>query len=252
MPLSLLLHIQSTGSAWREPKALRAIGFALLEEADPELAAILHQTDADKPLAVAAPPDAGDWLRVCALSARPEAALATAAGRVERARCLRRRSVDLVIAGVVRDAAPLAERMTFADLAQAPFHPRVKLRFATPTTFSHGGDRHLPLPVPELLFRGWARRWNAWAEGWEVTDETLARLTDHVGLAHASVETRMMALKAGGKVVGFEGSITLEALHPRAWSAEDKSAFSRLAAFSRFCGSGARTTQGMGLTLPDG
>ena len=52
------------------------------------------------------------------------------------------------------------------------------------------------------------------------------------------------------KMVGFTGDLVLEAIDPRAWSAEEKVAFTVLTRFSRFCGTGVWTTQGMGLTLP--
>lgn len=252
MLLSLILELDPSWEMSRRPGALRALTYALFALADPALATELHDGGGERPFTVAALPGRDPLrVRVTALDERAGRALAMAAGAaVGRAQVALRRSV-VRVSGCLRDAPPLAEATDYAALAALPFAPKVALRFVAPAAFSQGGDRHLPLPVPDLLLRGWARRWNLWAPRdmlWD--DETVSALAGRVAVARARIETQTVDLDPG-KLVGFTGTVTLEALRLPAWTDRERGAFAALTAFSRFCGSGARTTQGLGLTLPD-
>ena len=64
-------------------------------------------------------------------------------------------------------------------VASAPFDRRVPFDFATPTAFSQGGGRHLPLPHPDLMLRSWAARWNRYAPPkLAIADDRLARVVE--------------------------------------------------------------------------
>lgn len=259
MPLSLLLEISSPSPAWAErPSALRSLAYALVQCGDAALAQELHDEagSGERPFTVAVLPEAnraiGKRVRVTALNEPVGAALRVGAATLlaEEGNILfGRETVRLV--GCHRDLPPLAETQDYAVLAALPFSPFAPLRFVTPLMFSQGGERHLPLPVPDLLLRGWSRRWNRFAPPELVwPEEVVTGILERTGLAHVYGESVTVALRPG-KVVGFVGGITLEALQFRAWTAAQRQAFATLTAFSRFCGSGARTTQGMGLTLPE-
>jgi CRISPR-associated endoribonuclease Cas6 len=154
------------------------------------------------------------------------------------------------VTGFTRDRPPLAQASDYVELAQARFSPRVGLRFVTPTVFKLADGRHLPLPEPDLMIQGWARRWNAFCPPDLAFEEALtASVAGRFALAHAALETSLVDLGMG-KLVGFTGAATFLALRPDAWPGAERVAFTALTAFSRFCGTGVRTTQGFGLTLP--
>jgi hypothetical protein len=259
---SVLVQITpDTDPWWRRPRALRAMAYALLTRGDPEAAAALHDGEGPRPFTVAAL-EARDRvaLRVTALDEPTSRALVVGLASLDGSRPLQFGDACLapLACALHDDASPLAGGATYADLARAPFCPRVALVFATPTAFSQGGDRHLPLPVPELMLRSWAARWNQFAPaGLEIPREDLARVAEGVGLARAQVETQVVELDAAtastrsaAKQVGFTGTVELEALRPGGWDQEERAVFAALVEYSRYCGTGVRTTQGLGLTLP--
>jgi len=259
MPLSLLLEIPSPSAAWADrPGALRALAYALVNAGDLLLAQELHDAagGGERPFTIAVLPEEREStvvrVRLTALDEPTGSALRAGTARLLEGEGNVTFGRDAVrLAGCHWDLPPLAETQDYAALTRTPFSPFAALRFVTPLTFSQGGERHLPLPVPDLLLRGWARRWNRFAPPeLALPEQILSGLVERTGLAHVQGETVTVVLRPG-KVVGFVGAVTLEALHLRAWPAEQRQAFATLTTFSRFCGSGARTTQGMGLTLPE-
>lgn len=255
MLLSLVLDLKPGPNAWqRRSAALRAFAYALFDRGDPDLARALHDDPGgDRPFTIALLPERGDHprLRVTALNEATSRTLAVAAGGLAGGDPLRFGGDAATITGCLRDAPPLAGASDHRELARAPFAPHLSLRFVTPTAFKLADGRHLPLPDPDLMLRGWARRWNAFCPPeFTVPDDLLASVAPRVALAKARIETTTGDLGAGGKLVAFTGTATLVALRPDDWSGPERTAWSALSAYSRFCGTGVRTTQGFGLTLP--
>lgn len=247
---------------WRRPNALRALAYALVDRVDPLLARAIHPSEAAHP---AAERDGRDSVRpftVSALEGRgrvrvrftaldePVAcALVAAAASLSPGRAIAFRETTIDVLDWTVDEPPAAGGAHYADLLREPFRPRLALRFPTPTAFNQAGVS-LPLPLPDLMLRSWARRWNGFAPpALRVEEEMLASISRRVVLAQHQVESATVDLHPG-KVVGFVGTVTLEALRPARWSTAERSTFAALAAYSAFCGTGVRTTQGLGLTLP--
>jgi CRISPR/Cas system endoribonuclease Cas6 (RAMP superfamily) len=252
---SILLSVAGAEDDWwRRPAAVRSFAYALFGLADPGLALTLHGMEGQRPFTIGVLEEKrGFYIRVTALDEETRATLLRATARLSEGATLTFGEGVVTAPGYSLDAPPLAGRATYGELARARFQTHASLEFVTPTAFSQGGDLglHLPLPVPELMLRSWGRRWNQFAPAaLEIPEEMLAGLTARVGLAEARVETTTACLLPG-KLVGFTGAVTLEALGPRRWSEGERAAFAALAAYSRYCGTGVRTTQGFGLTLPD-
>ena len=237
---------------WQRMDALRALGYALLAAGDSGLAEQRHDAGGTKPFTLCVWREEGCLrIRVTGLEARTSAALKAAARALSDGETARFGQTTLRVTGASLYAPPYAGTSDYARLAQARFAPQVALEFPTPTAFRLAGETHLPLPVPDLMLRSWARRWNEFAPPeMEVTETVLESMSSRVGLARAKVETTTVAMRSG-KVVGFTGHIVLEALRPAAWPEAEKRTFAALTAYSCFCGTGVRTTQGMGLTLPE-
>ncbi len=246
MPLLAFLTPEPRSDRWwRKPDALRAFAYAVLALGDADVAAGAHALQGPRPFAAHLLHGAeGPVVRLAALDDPTAAAIECAVALVLSGRRLRLGGSPVGLAD-----AHLEEPALYPTMAASVFRPVVRLEFTSPTMFSQGGDRHLPLPVPDLMLRSWARRWNASCpEGLTIGDDDIERLCASVGLAHAEVRT-IMTQVARGKVVGFEGRVALEALRWREWHTGDRARFAALVAFSEYAGTGARTTQGMGLTL---
>jgi len=136
------------------------------------------------------------------------------------------------------DYAALAERHLYNLNPPA----RWRLEFATPTTFK-SSDTYSPLPMPERIVRSWLERWQAFAPV-ALPDDLPAQARAAAMIAGYNLRTRGM--KEETRVVpGFEGDLRLDI--PRLPPSE-RAAFDLLANYAFFCGTGHKTTQGLGMT----
>lgn len=120
---------------------------------------------------------------------------------------------------------------------------RISLRFSSPVTF-RVGKANMPMPLPRLLWQSWATRWNAFSavqlgNFWEWAEENIAP---------ARFRLRSQVARVGGAtLVGALGECEYRILSPA--SVEARVA-AMLSAYSRYCGSGQKTTMGLGATEP--
>jgi len=129
-------------------------------------------------------------------------------------------------------------------LKRTPPPSRWRLIFDTPMTLS-GRSAAFPFPLPESLLTGWIARWNS-----------CAPFDIHPGLVDAARECMFIdfydlrTVKWEGKrsappLTACTGEIAFRA--PRA-DADLRTALDVLFAFSEFCGSGYKTSMGLGQT----
>lgn len=125
----------------------------------------------------------------------------------------------------------------YEKLAQIAPLDSLELEFLTPTSFKQDDIIIQPFPLPELVFAGLLRRWNAFAP-----DELKFDLVSWAGVVAAfDLETR--ALKMGHNEIGSKGWVRYRFLDSR------QAAISTiLAHFAYFSGVGRKTTMGMGQT----
>jgi CRISPR-associated endoribonuclease Cas6 len=118
---------------------------------------------------------------------------------------------------------------------------RLTMRFASPTAF-RSKKRHVPVPLPELLFGSLLRRWNAFAP--MAFPEELQRYAEEcLALARYDLKTRLVAMKNQGRRPGAVGEAAYASLcYDRYWMG----VIHALAAYARFSGAGAGVTLGMG------
>ena len=119
---------------------------------------------------------------------------------------------------------------------------RWRLEFATPTTF-HGGEGHLPFPLPDALVRSWLRRWQAFGPV-HLPEDTPERARRGLVVSAYALET-VPWRDHRRVVVGCVGRMTLRAL---GLGKGERAALDLLAAYAFYAGSGHHTTQGMGMT----
>jgi len=143
--------------------------------------------------------------------------------------------------------SPWCGAATYADLAAAwlvsaePAPRRLELHFTSPTTFKSGG-RHVPLPLPELVFGSLLERWNAFAPI-AFPPEARRYAAECLAVARYRLSSRSVPLKSGGLRVGGVGQIAyISTSYDRYWM----SVMAALAAFALYAGVGASTTMGLG------
>jgi len=122
---------------------------------------------------------------------------------------------------------------------------RITLRFVTPTSFSKG-DVDLPLPLPRLVFQSYLKRFQEF-HAFEFLPDFVELVDLHTGISRMermrtdTIKTKKVTL------TGFTGEVTFE-LSKKA-PPELVFQMNLLADFAFFCGTGKKTTMGMGQTV---
>ncbi|MGC8857004.1 MAG: CRISPR-associated endoribonuclease Cas6 [Anaerolineae bacterium] len=118
------------------------------------------------------------------------------------------------------------------------------LEFATPTTF-HSDGRFQPFPLPGLVFRQWLEKWNAFSP-LRFPSETLGMAESLLVVSRYRLESKVVKYGQAAHI-GFTGRCTyrLRSNDPY-W----RRILQALADFAFFCGTGAKTTFGLGQTRP--
>ncbi len=139
-----------------------------------------------------------------------------------------------------------AGRMTYENLIQVVQGSRVKgrwtLEFATPMTLN-GSRFPCPFPQPESLVRSWLERWQVFAPFF-LTDELPSQAREYLCVEEYRLHTETIRMH-GIRLPGCVGRITLR---DRGMSGAMRQTLALLVEFSFFCGSGYKTTQGLGQT----
>ena len=137
---------------------------------------------------------------------------------------------------------------TYKQLLQANDpESTIRLSFITPTSFRRKGN-HLPLPVPFNLFHSYLRRWNDFS-GYEVEQEPFLEWVDEgtVILSHQLRSAKVTAGKSGS-VTGFTGTVQLGLASKAKQDEEFVQLWQALGRFAPYCGTGHKTTFGLGQT----
>ena len=124
---------------------------------------------------------------------------------------------------------------------------RFAFRFRSPTSF-RSQDMHYPLPDPLLAFQSWLLRWNAFAPSQlHLNVNTLDLVSAHVAISRHRIETRAVEFDRFTQV-GFVGTVTYQVVKRRLLNGDLLRRLNILADYAPFCGTGHKTTQGMGQT----
>jgi CRISPR-associated endoribonuclease Cas6 len=268
MPLAAVLTLNAVEATAAPAEMGRAVHAWFLDRVagvDADLAQQLHDTPGRRPFTISnvwgkgrarqgqveLDPERDCWARVTALTDEVEAALEQA---------LPASGEHLELAGAtfaVRAVAtetedhPWAGRMSYTDLVErytlSPGrHPRsVTLNFSSPTLFRSGG-RDLPLPLPDLVFHGYLRKWNTFAP-MALPDEARRYAEECVALSRYKLRSHLVSFERSGKGahVGFTGRVRFRFLTGDAyWSR----VIFLLAGYAFWAGTGYRTTVGLGQT----
>lgn len=228
-----------------------------IRQFDPELSAYLHDGESEKPFTIsglsgqftthsrALKVEAGatyHW-QVTALSKSVVRGLAT--WLKQRPDAVELKGAPLNIQAIEVQLAPLTYKKLWQNAADQ--QGTVNLSFITPTSFRRRGN-HFPLPVPMNLFHSYLRRWNDFSGQPYEPDDFLDWVEEHVVIHQHQVVSEKVAAGKRGSVTGFVGAVQL-GLNSRATNhAEFQQLFYALVQLAPYCGTGHKTTFGLGQT----
>jgi len=123
----------------------------------------------------------------------------------------------------------------------------IEMEFVSPTTF-RAGDLDLPLPEPGAVFRSWLSRWNDFAPpDRRISTALLDVVRANVAISGHRLWTEKHDL-GRSQVVGFVGQVTYVITQARRLNQALVWQLNALADYAEFCGTGRKTTHGMGQT----
>ena len=136
---------------------------------------------------------------------------------------------------------------TYAKLLKTRTAKNLTLSFISPTSFRKSGH-HFPLPVPVNLFHSYLRRWNQFAADKYDADSFLAWIDKNVFIVRHQIETTKVAGGKRGFVTGFIGAIELNLARGSNENPEYIRLYKALGQYAVYCGTGHKTTFGLGQT----
>lgn len=269
MFLSAIIPLAAPAPAARfYGREAHALFLDLIRRADPALAQSLHAPRGDKPFTVGILHDRANTtaLRLTAFEPRLAQLLAqTILPNLPRE--IRLASATFAVGAPITDRAahPWAGATSAEELVTHWFQStdstslpeptgvrpsssvlrrsdRVTLEFATPTAHRQI-HRNILFPMPAQLWGGWLRAWNAFAQP-AFEDDLIARVEQDVALSNYALKTQVVDF-GEHRAAGWIGRATFTYFNrERAlWRV-----LNLLADFAFFCGTGYKTTQGMGMT----
>ena len=228
-----------------------------IQQIDPALSAYLHDGESEKPFTItgldgqfvahsrALQLQTGKpyrW-RVSALSQKTVAGIASWLPKLPETIVLK--DVPFSIQQV-KAALPAT---TYAKLAaSAPSGNSLSLSFVSPTSFRRKGH-HLPLPWPRNVFHSYLRRWNHFSGESIDQDAFLNWIDDHVIVQRHQIQSVKVAAGKRGSVTGFTGAVTYGLDRKAVEQPEFEHLFWVLGQFAPYCGTGHKTTFGLGETI---
>jgi CRISPR-associated endoribonuclease Cas6 len=137
------------------------------------------------------------------------------------------------------------EHCSWADLVKTPPTTSVQLIFDTPTAFISNDDV-IPLAEPRRLWESWQRLWETFAPETLVKEVKAVNIMEHLPLIRGyTLATETTTIKHG-IFVGFVGQMDL--VWRKGTPESVRQTMGMLARYATFCGTGAKTAQGMGQT----
>lgn len=234
---------------------------AILRSVDQSLATRLHDDEGLKPFTLSGlqgkfqrkggkayiPEGAACWLRLTFLTDDLFSQFMHAVLNWPPEAAVRLDTAEFVLEDAVTSAAgPMwSGCRSYEDLlAAAAPHTTISLRFLSPTTFRSRGNRNVIFPAPSLVFGSYLARWNSFAP-YKLPDRLAKVFDERLSLAGYSLRSRMLDFQRYQEV-GFEGVCHFKVSGTLA--EDDLLALDVLGQFAFFCGTGAKTTMGMGQT----
>jgi CRISPR-associated endoribonuclease Cas6 len=128
-----------------------------------------------------------------------------------------------------------------------PDSPTITLSFLSPTSFRRKGS-HFPLPLPFNLFHSYLRRWNDFSGRKADQDTFLNWIDESVVMLRHQLRSQKVSVGKSGSVTGFTGAIQFGLTRKALQNTAFVQLFLALGQLAPFCGTGHKTTFGLGQT----
>ncbi len=138
---------------------------------------------------------------------------------------------------------------TYHQLLQSSVenYRNINLSFISPTSFRRKGH-HFPLPVPINLFHSYLRRWNDFSGMTIEQDPFLNWIDENVIIHKHHLESVKVVAGKRSSVTGFTGAISFGLSKTALANIEFTQLFYALVQLAPYCGTGHKTTFGLGQT----
>ncbi|MGB5961036.1 MAG: CRISPR-associated endoribonuclease Cas6 [Coleofasciculaceae cyanobacterium] len=134
----------------------------------------------------------------------------------------------------------------YNQLFQTKKDKKLTLSFVTPTSFRRKGH-HFPLPLPVNVFHSYLRRWNDFS-GMPFDESFLTWVDESVLISRHQLESVKVAAGKKGLVTSFLGAIEYNLINTTQKQQQFEQLFTILGQFAPYCGTGHKTTFGLGQT----
>ena len=148
----------------------------------------------------------------------------------------------------IHQVTPSLAPTTYTQLLSSEYAQAspIALSFLTPTSFRRKGH-HFPLPLPRNVFHSYLRRWNDFSAHPVEQEPFLDWVDDSVIIQRHRLESVKVAAGKRGAVTGFTGAVEF-GLSSTRQNEEFVQLFYALVHLAPYCGTGHKTTFGLGQT----
>ncbi|MGL4497633.1 MAG: CRISPR-associated endoribonuclease Cas6 [Planktothrix sp.] len=136
---------------------------------------------------------------------------------------------------------------TYQQLFETSPSKTLSLSFLSPTSFRRKGH-HFPLPLPFNVFHSYLRRWNDFSGHQFEQDAFLSWVDENVIILRHQLESVKVVAGKKGAVTGFTGAIEYGLTENAYNQPEFVQLFFTLGELASYCGTGHKTTFGLGQT----
>ena len=247
MPYSLSLTFKPTrtlaASAGVPHRAGNALLYQWLEAAEPSLARFVHDQADPKPFTLSPLTADGDGRYHLRVTLLEDQYWPYVEKGMQQERTIRVEDKILALEG-----DPQVTHQTYVALAQSVATRRdIILRFDSPTSFkSH--EMTYPLPDPVLVFTSHCARWNAFVpEALRISEAWSDWVAQHVAVSRFDLSSQVFHF-GDYQQIGCVGRVQYVVVGNGREVEEGRGPLNALADYAFFCGTGHKTTQGMGQT----
>lgn len=155
------------------------------------------------------------------------------------------------VTGIFQETSPdgltWSQYVSYAELVNraSPTNRKITLRFLTPTSFRRGRI-DFPLPHPQLVFGSYLRRFREFHD-FEFLPDFTEQVDFHTGISNLDRLHTELIRRKRVNLIGFTGRVTYT-LDSKAPS-ELVHQMNLLSDYAFFCGTGQKTTIGLGQTI---
>lgn len=230
-------------SGGEQHRALNALFYHWLEAAEPSLAKFVHDLAEPKPFTISTLQEDGEGHYRFSISLLEDNYASYILKGMEQEKTVRVGNEILEIEG-----APQVTHCSYAALwADARREREIILQFDSPMSF-RVNELDDPLPFPRRVFQSYLTKWNAFSgEPLEPFATFLEWIEQSVAVARFDLKTELLRFDAHVQI-GAVGRVQYRVAKGALGDESLLKGLNVLADFAGFCGTGRKTTQGMGQT----